>query len=164
MAKKKKKTTRKRSRFAKALAQAEPSNKTPLFDAGDDFDVTFLGFELLEQVPGKEEWMVAKFETDNGERQALYCMSSKALDISMREVKGLLMALTECPDLDSYQELDPEGGLLDAFLGDENEFSDHIDSYIGSRVHIRVTRGNDTRDGTDYYREHAFSPAEEEED
>lgn len=57
---------------------------------------------------------------------------------------------------DEFKAYDPYGYFIDAQCGIVNEYSQRGESIIGRLVVGHVTRGRDTKDGLDYYRNYAW--------
>ena len=130
------------SPFAAAFVEADAAGaRCPLFEPGT-YVSNFQGLEIPDPVPGHNEWCIAKFaDEENGERAALFCISSKSLKTSLERLKSLLMALIGCDDVAQYNEFDPEGKFFSAFMGYENEMSELAAQYIGSPVKVVATQG-----------------------
>lgn len=135
------------SPFAAAFAASEAAGeKRPLFEPGT-YVMNFQGLEIPEPVPGKHEWCIANFASeDQGDRSALFCMSSKSLSSSLPRLKSLLMALIGCPTLEEYNAFDPEGKFFSAFLGYENDMSELAQQYTGGQVKVIATKGGAVKD------------------
>ncbi len=135
------------SPFASAFAASDAAGeKRPLFEPGT-YVMNFRGLEIPEPVPGKHEWCIANFDSeDSDERSALFCMSSKSLSSSLPRLKSLLMALINCPTLEEYNAFDPEGKFFSAFLGYENDMSELAEQYTGSKVKVIASKGGAVKD------------------
>ena len=152
------------SPFAAAFAASEAAGeKRPLFEPGT-YIVNFTGLEIPEPVPGKHEWCIANFSSEeHGDRSALFCMSSKSLSSSLPRLKSLLMALINCPTLEEYNAFDPEGKFFSAFLGYQNDMSELAEQYTGSKVKVIATKGGEVRDKPgEHHVNTSFAPVEEE--
>lgn len=135
------------SPFAAAFVESEAAGeKRPLFEPGT-YVMNFQGLEIPEPVPGKHEWCIANFQSeDQGDRSALFCMSSKSLSSSLPRLKSLLMALIGCPTLEEYNAFDPEGKFFSAFLGYQNDMSELAEQYTGGKVKVVATKGGAVKD------------------
>jgi hypothetical protein len=153
------------SPFAAAFAASEAAGeKRPLFEPGT-YVMNFTGLEIPEPVPGKHEWCIANFSSEeHGDRSALFCMSSKSLSSSLPRLKSLLMALINCPTLEEYNAFDPEGKFFSAFLGYENDMSELAEQYTGSQVKVVSTKGGPVKDREgEFHVNTSFSPVDAEE-
>jgi hypothetical protein len=153
------------SPFAAAFVESEAAGeKRPLFEPGT-YVANFQGLEIPEPVPGKHEWCIANFQSEDvGDRSALFCMSSKSLSSSLPRLKSLLMALIKCPTLEEYNTFDPEGAFFSAFLGYENDMSELAAQYIGGQVKVIATKGGAVKDKEgEFHVNVSFAPVESEE-
>ncbi len=157
------------SKWKKGLAKSEAGGKgqDPLFPEEGTYQCTFLGLIAPEPVPGKDEWVNARFQIESGpagegeEVTQLHCMSNKSLAASFPRLKSLCMAITGCPTQEQFDEWDPNGDFFDALLGFDNEYASLVDDYVGqAKVQVRVVSGGEARDG-DWYRNASYSIAAE---
>lgn len=86
--------------------------------------------------------------------------SGKGGASGLSRVKSFVMAAAGYTDESAYDAYDPDGGFIEACLGAANEYAERGETILGAEVLCRVTRGNPTPDGADYYRECDWSPAE----
>jgi hypothetical protein len=64
---------------------------------------------------------------------------------------------------EEYKAFDPKGYFVDTVGGIASEYSERGETIVGRIVDTRVTRGRPTKDGNDYYREHAWSVVSDDE-
>lgn len=79
------------------------------------------------------------------------------------EYKAFTMAGAGFEDEDEYDAFDPEGDFLEAVVGEINEYSEEYGEkpLVDRHVACSVMRGNDTPDGTDYYRVYSWEVVED---
>jgi hypothetical protein len=152
------------SALAAAVRDADAAgSREPLFDPGQT-EAAFVSLRENPPVAGKDPWVKALFECDDGvQRAVLFCVSPRSLSSSAPRIKSLAMALVGTDDVDAYTDWDPAGEFVDALLGIENEKSSVVEQYVGKRVIVCTSRGSDTRDGSDFFRNTTFKMIEEAE-
>lgn len=140
--------------------------RDPMFPEPGAFDCTFLGLEIPEPEPGQLEWCRVSFDHDGTTYAQLHCMSGKSLGMSLARLKGLCMAIVNAEDEAEYDAFDPKSKFLSALQGFDNQFSDDAEAYKGNaRVRVIITRGSDTQDGSDWFRNATYARiAETDED
>lgn len=141
-----------------AKTDAAGAGQDPLFPEEGTYDCTFMGLVAPEAVPGKNEWVNAKFKLEDGsEVTQLHCMSSKSLAASYPRLKALCMAVTGCPTQGQYDEWDPNGDFFDALLGFDNDYSQMAAEYVGlAQVRVKIVSGGDDGKG-DWFRNASYS-------
>ncbi len=86
----------------------------------------------------------------------LFMLSGPGAPSGLARVKAFVMAAAGFEDEGEYDEFDPSGEYIDACTGAANDYSDK-GTITGRVVDCLVTRGNSTKDGTDYYRNFAWA-------
>jgi hypothetical protein len=95
--------------------------------------------------------------------QFMQLISGKSATAGLPRVKAFVMASAGYEDEDEFDAFDPDGEFIDATTGTANGYSEAELTIVGRLVDCKVTRGNALADGTDYYREYAWSVVPEEE-
>lgn len=75
----------------------------------------------------------------------------------LSRIKAFMMAAAGFEDEEQYDEFDPEGFFIEACLGAENEYSGDDRTATGRLIGCKVSRGKDTPDGSDFYRNYVWS-------
>ncbi len=153
------------SKWQRAFAGANAAGtKQPMFPEVGTFACTFLDLEVPDPVPGRKEWLIAKFDHDGTEYAQLFCMDNTSLASSLPRLKSLCMAILGATDEDEYNEWDPRGAFLSALQGFDNDYSEFAEGAKGSaKLNVIIARGNETNDG-DWYRNPSFSVIAEDEE
>lgn len=150
-------------KYERAMAKIKATApRDPMFPEPGAYDCTYLGLEIPEPEPGQLEWCRVSFDHDGTTYAQLHCMSGKSLGMSLARLKGLCMAIVGTNDEAEYDAWDPKSKFLSALQGFENKFSEDAEAYKGNaQVRVIITRGGDTQDGSDWYRNATYGlPAE----
>ncbi len=89
--------------------------------------------------------------------------SGKAAKAGLPRVKAYVMAAAGYETDEEYDAFDPEGEFIDSTEGQANQYSAADLTIVGRLVDCKVTRGKNTPDGDDYYREFHWSVVPEDE-
>jgi hypothetical protein len=81
----------------------------------------------------------------------------------LARVKSFVMSAAGFEDESEYDTFDPEGGFIDSLVGAANEYSKEGHTIINRLVDCLVSRGNATKDGSDFYRNFTFAVVPDEE-
>jgi hypothetical protein len=147
------------SKYERAMRKVKATApRDPLFPEPGSYDCTFLGLEIPEPEPGQLEWCRVSFDHEGTTYNQLHCMSGKSLGMSLGRLKGLCMAIVGTTDESEYDDWDPKSKFLSALQGFSNKFSEDAEAYKGNaQVRVIVTKGGETSDGTDWYRNATYA-------
>jgi hypothetical protein len=163
------------SALAAAVAEAgEAGNQNDLFPEPGDYEPKFLALNERPMNDGSaHQWVEAKFELEDGsEVSQLFCVSGKSRKRSAERIKQLCMALVGVPTVADFNAFDPHGEFIDCLLGFAESFEGTVgdekvtitpSEYVGTKIRVKIQKGNETADG-DWYREPTFRPLATEEE
>lgn len=162
---------KKGSRWA-GVKSAQPS--APMLEVGDGgvarYRLRYLRSEATENDGTGNETHKAYFNVEVSEGPTpegtevvvLNVINGKAKSSGLARVKAQTVAIAGHEDDETYDELDPDGELIDAMLGEANQFGEDGDPMAGRLVDTQVTRGKDTAKG-DYYRQYDWAVVSDDE-
>jgi hypothetical protein len=141
-----------RNKYA-GIAAAKP--QTPIIPEGM-YRVRVAEFAESPPTPGKDTWQTVTFEI----------VATAIGDAQPGESYAMLNAVTGKAGLSGQSRM-KAFAMAAAGYDDEQQFNasafEHESQLIGRLVDVKVTRGNPTKDGTDYYREFAWGVVPEDE-
>lgn len=123
------------------------------FNPGKGTDSVKVTFEVVEstgkeaQAPGDRVFVSER-------------VSGPGSPAGLSRLKSLVMAAAGFDDEAEFDDFDEDGEFIEACLGASNKYSKDDRLAPGRLVAVRVSRGRDLPDGSDFYRNYDWSPIE----